>query len=241
MTITTESRVFVLVHGAWHGGWCWREVAARLRADGHAVYTPTMTGLGERAHLLRADTGLATCIDDICAVIETEELRDVVLVGHSFAGVVISGVADRIAAHLRQLVYLDALIVQDGRSALSIFPPDVQRERQRTVDAEGLRIAIPDLSKFGVRDPQQAAWLQRRLTPHPLKAYTEPLLLQHALGNGLRKTYVAVTDPWYSPLASVREWVRVQQDWEYRELGAGHDAMLTSPDALAGLLRELAR
>jgi len=241
MTITTESRVFVLVHGAWHGGWCWREVAARLRAAGHAVYTPTMTGLGERAHLLRADTGLATCIDDICAVIETEELRDVVLVGHSFAGVVISGVADRIAAHLRQLVYLDALIVQDGRSALSIFPPDVQRERQRTVDAEGLRIAIPDPSKFGVRDPQQAAWLQRRLTPHPLKAYTEPLLLQHALGNGLRKTYVAVTDPWYSPLASVREWVRVQQDWEYRELGAGHDAMLTSPDALAGLLRELAR
>lgn len=239
--MTTDSRTFVLVHGAWHGGWCWREVAARLRAAGHEVYTPTMTGLGERAHLLRADTGLATCIDDICAVIDTEELRDVVLVGHSFAGVVISGVADRLAPAIRQLVYLDALVVQAGQSALSVFPADVQRERRRTIDAEGWRIAIPEPAKFGVTDAQQVAWLERRLTPHPLKAYTDPLTLQHALGNGLPKTYVAVTDPWYAPLAPVRDWVRAQPDWHYRELRAGHDAMLTSPAALSGLLEELAR
>ena len=241
MTTITDSRVFVLVHGAWHGGWCWREVAARLRTAGHQVYTPTLTGLGERAHLLRAATGLSTCIDDICAVIDTEELRDVVLVGHSFAGVVISGVADRLAPSIRQLVYLDALVVQGGRSALSVFPPEVQRERSRTIDAEGWRIAIPDASKFGVSDPQHVAWLERRLTPQPLKAYTEPLMLGHALGNGLRKTYVAVTEPAYAPLAQVRDWVRAQPDWAYRELQAGHDAMLTSPDALADLLCELAR
>lgn len=241
MTISTESQTFVLVHGAWHGGWCWREVAAMLRAAGHQVFTPTMTGLGERAHLLRADTGLSTCIADICAVIDAEELSDVVLVGHSFGGVVISGVADRIAARLRQLVYLDALVVQGGRSALSVFPPEVQRERSKTIDAEGWRIAIPDASKFGVSDPQHVAWLERRLTPQPLKAYTEPLMLGHALGNGLRKTYVAVTEPAYAPLAQVRDWVRAQPDWAYRELQAGHDAMLTSPDALADLLCELAR
>ncbi len=139
---------FVLVHGAWHGGWCWRQVAAHLRSDGHEVFTPTMTGLGERAHLLRADTGLATCIDDICAVIVAEEIDDVVLVGHSFAGPVISGVADRLPERLRQLVYLDAIVLQHGQSALSAFSDDVQRERRRTIDAEGLRMAIPDPAKL---------------------------------------------------------------------------------------------
>lgn len=239
--MNTESRNIVLVHGAWHGGWCWRDVAAGLRAAGHQVYTPTMTGLGERAHLLRADTGLSTCIDDICAVIHVEELDDVVLVGHSFGGVVISGVADRMARSIRQLVYLDALIVQHGQSALSVFSPDVQRERQRTIDEAGWRITIPEPSKFGVTEPQQAAWLQRQLTPHPLKTYTDPLMLEHPLGNGLRKTYVAVTDPWYAPLSDVRDWVREQPDWEYRELQAGHDAMVTSAVALTSLLEELAR
>lgn len=231
----------VLVHGAWHGGWCWRAVAGRLRSAGHAVYTPTLTGLGERAHLLREDTGLATHIDDLCALLTCEELEDVLLVGHSFAGLVISGVADRLPQRLRRLVYLDALVVDTGRSALSAFPAEVQRERARTIDAEGLRMAIPSPEKFGVVDPVQAAWLQRRLTPHPLKAYTDPLPLRHPLGNGLPRTYIAVTDPWYAPLAAIREAVRTQPDWDWRELAAGHDAMLTSPEALAVLLDELAR
>lgn len=227
---------FVLVHGAWHGGWCWRHVAARLRAAGHEVFTPTMTGLGERAHLLNADTGLTTCTDDVCAVILSEELDEVVLVGHSFAGPVISGVADRMPERLRQLVYLDAIVLQQGQSALSIFSPEVQRERGRTIDPEGLRMAIPDPARFGVTEPAQADWLRRRLTPHPLKAYTDPLQLRHPPGNGLHKTYIAVTDPWYAPLEDVRTWVRAQPDWVWRELAAGHDAMVTSPSALAQLL-----
>ena len=231
---------FVLVHGAWHGGWCWRHVAATLRARGHQVFTPTMTGLGERAHLLNAGTGLSTCIDDIAGVIDAEELQQVVLVGHSFAGPVISGVADRMPERLKQLVYLDALVVQHGQSALSLFSADVQRERSRTIDDEGLRMAIPAPEKFGVTDPAQQAWLKRRLTPHPLKAYTEPLLLQHPLGNGLPKSYVAVTDPWYPPLAALRDWVRAQPDWEWFEIAAGHDAMITSPDALSDLLPAIA-
>ncbi len=227
---------FVLVHGAWHGGWCWRDVATQLRGRGHQVFTPTMTGLGERAHLLRSDTGLTTCIDDISAVILAEELDDAVLVGHSFAGPVISGVADRMPERLRQLIYLDAIVVSHGQSALSIFSPEVQRERRRTIDPEGLRIAIPEPAKFGVTDPQQAAWLQRRLTPHPLKAYTEPLQLRHPLGNGVRKTYIAVTDPWYPPLAEVRQKLREEPGWEWRELASGHDAMVMAPNALADLL-----
>ena len=231
---------FVLVHGAWHGGWCWRNVATQLRAQGHQVFTPTLTGLGERAHLLDASVGLSTCIEDICAVINSEELLEVVLVGHSFAGPVISGVADRIPHTLQQLIYLDALIVQNGKSVLSIFPPEVQLERSRTIDPEGLRIAIPAPEKFGVTDPQQIAWLKRQLTPHPLKAYTDTLHLQHPIGNGLKKTYIAVTDPWYAPLENLRAWLKNQPDWVYRELAASHDAMLTSPAALTQILLELA-
>lgn len=232
---------FVLVHGAWHGGWCWRAVAGQLRAAGHQVFTPTLTGLGERAHLLRADTGLATHIDDLCAVLENEELADVVLVGHSFAGLVISGAADCQPERLRRLVYLDALVVDSGCSALSVFPPEVQRERARTIDVEGLRMAIPNPAKFGVSDPVQVAWLQRRLTPHPLKAYTDPLQLRHPFANGVPRSYIAVTDPWYAPLEDVRRAVRAQADWDWHELAAGHDAMVTSPDALAALLDELGR
>ncbi len=231
---------FVLVHGAWHGGWCWRHVADKLRACGHQVLTPTMTGLGERAHLLDQHTSLSTCIADIAGVIDAEEWQDVVLVGHSFAGPVITGVADRMPERLKQLVYLDALVVQHGQSALSLFSADVQQERSRTIDPEGLRMAIPSPEKFGVTDPTQQAWLKRRLTPHPLKAYTEPLKLRHPFGNGLPKTYIAVTDPWYPPLAALRDWVRAQPDWQWREIAAGHDAMVTAPDALAELLLAIA-
>lgn len=232
---------FVLIHGAWHGGWCWRDVAKLLRTAGHEVFTPTMTGLGERAHLLNAEVGLSTFIDDACAVIEYEELHDVVLVGHSFGGLVISGVADRLKQRIRQLVYLDSLIVQSGQSGISILPPDVQQERRRTIDPEGLRMALPSPDKFGVFEPAHVAWVMRHVTPHPLKAYTEALLLQHPVGNGLPKTYIAVTDPWYAPLAGVREWVRTQSDWNWQEIATGHDAMVTAPDALANLLIEIAQ
>ena len=231
---------FVLVHGAWHGGWCWRDVAAVLRTAGHQVFTPTMTGLGERAHLLNAQVGLSTFIDDIAAVILSEELDNVVLVGHSFGGHVINGVADRMPQLLRQLIYLDGLVVQHGQSALSIMPPAVQAERTRTMDAERLRMTIPSPDQFGLSDPAQLAWVMRQLTPHPLKGYTEPLQLQHPLGNGLPKTYIAVTDPWYPPLAELRQWVRSQPDWDWRELAACHNAMVSAPLALASLLMELA-
>ena len=231
---------FVLVHGAWHGGWCWRDVAAVLRTAGHQVFTPTMTGLGERAHLLNAQVGLSTFIDDIAAVILSEELDNVVLVGHSFGGHVINGVADRMPQLLRQLIYLDGLVVQHGQSALSIMPPAVQAERTRTMDAEGLRMTIPSPDQFGLSDPAQLAWVMRQLTPHPLKGYTEPLQLQHPLGNGLPKTYIAVTDPWYPPLAELRQWVRSQPDWDWHELAACHNAMVSAPLALASLLMELA-
>lgn len=238
-------KTFVLVHGAWHGGWCWRHVADRLRAAGHAVFTPTCTGLGERAHLLDARVGLGTFVQDICAVIETEELEEVVLVGHSFGGLVISGVADRLRGRLASLIYLDALLVRPGESALDLMPPAVRAERSRTIDDDGLRICLPSAEKMGVVDPAQAAWVERRITPHPLKAYRDPLPLAHPLGNGLPKAYVAVTAPWYAPLAEVRARVQAEREadpasWGWHELAAGHDAMVTHPEPLAELLLRLA-
>lgn len=230
---------FVLVHGAWHGGWCWTHVAQALRSKGHQVFTPTLTGCGERAHLLNSDVGLSTFIDDVLAVMDCEELSDVNLVGHSFAGPVISAVADRLPEKLRHLIYLDALIVPNGESAMSILPAQVQQERRQTIDKEGLRMAIPSPEKMGVTEKNQAAWLSRRLTPHPLLAYTERLNLQHPIGNGVRKTYVAVTNPWYPPLENIRNWVRQQKDWGFEEINAGHDAMITSPSELTALLLKL--
>jgi len=139
-----------------------------------------------------------------------------------------------------RLIYLDAVLVQQGLSALSSLTPAVQKERSRTIDPEGLRMPVPPPNKFGVFDPDQITWIMRHLTPHPLKSYTDGLSLQNAFGNGLPKTYIAVTDPVYEPLARVRDFVKTQADWGWREIATGHDAMVTAPDTLAKLLMEIA-
>jgi len=230
---------FVLIHGAWLGGWCWRDVARILRAAGHDVFTPTMTGLGERAHLLNPSVRLSTFIEDACAVIECEELTDVILVGHSFAGMVVSGVADRIGDSIKHLIYLDGLIAQHGQAAITLLPPVVQAERSRSDDPEDLRINTPAVDKFGVLKPEHAAWIKRRATPHPLHSYTEPLALRHPVGNGLAVTYIALTDPLYEPLAEVREWAKRQPGWAWRELATGHAPMITAPELLARELLDI--
>src|SRR5260221_1599406 len=130
----TAAQTFVLVHGAWHGGWCWSRVADRLRAAGHEVFTPTQTGLGERKHLLSKDITLDTFTGDIVNVIEVEELSSVVLVGHSFGGLAISGVADAMPDRIRHLVYLDSLMAEGGRSPFYSLPPDVVAARRRTAE-----------------------------------------------------------------------------------------------------------
>jgi pimeloyl-ACP methyl ester carboxylesterase len=122
-------RTYVLVHGAWHGGWCWSKVAAILRSRGHSVFTPTQTGLGERSHLLSKSITLDVFVEDIANVLKWEDLKDVVLVGHSLGGSTISGVADRMRDRVRQLVYLDALMLENGQSPLGILPKDIVEAR----------------------------------------------------------------------------------------------------------------
>ena len=233
---------FVLVHGAYHGGWCWRRVVDRLRARGHSVFTPTLTGLGERCHQLDASVSLDTWIQDVVGVIECEELSDVVLVGHSFGGTVISGVAERAALQLRGLVYLDGFLVPDGRSPVEMAPPGESERRASATGAVATDLALPPPppAYFGVEDPDDAAWLKRRMTPQPIRPFLEPVHLDRPPGHGLPSTYIVCTAHNSEIGARSREMARSLSGWRWRELPCGHDAMVVAPDAVSELLLETA-
>ena len=232
-------RIFVLVHGGFHGGWCWDDVALRLRALGHGVFTPTQTGCGERSHLLARTITLDTFVDDIAGIFLSEDLHDVVLVGHSFGGSVISGVADRMPERIRQLVYLDAIMLENGQTTFDLLDPDAVQARLKAADASGgLAIAPPPAGVFGIRDPVQVQFVQARLTSHPLGTYTSPLKLAHPVGNGLPAVYVRCTDPLYAGLQASRDWV-AEHGMRRIDIATGHDAMVTAPGLLAELLVEL--
>jgi len=221
---------FVLVHGAHHGGWCWSRVAGLLRAAGHAVFTPTLTGFGERAHLLTADVVPAVLVQDVVAVLECEELDDVLLVGHSFGALVALGVADRVPSRLRALLLLDGVVVEPGEPGFAGLPADVVAAR--IAAADGLTYPAPSPPVFGVADPADRAWLARRLTPQPLRAYTEPFGLRAPLGNGLPIRYVACTAPAYPAVHSAHAIAR-REGWDFGELATAHDAMVTAPELTA--------
>ncbi|MFC0397683.1 alpha/beta fold hydrolase [Paraburkholderia rhizosphaerae] len=238
-----RSHTFVLIHGAWHGGWCWRYVANALRAQGHQVFTPTLTGHGERRHLLSAATSVDVPITDIVNLLEAEELADVVLVGHSYGGLVAAGVADRRPDVLRSLVFLDSLLVESGQAALDILPRDLVEARLKAIAASGqpLLMPVPSVAAMGIPDDHpRADWVRRRLTPHPLATYNTPLVLRYPLGNGLPRTYVHCAQPSYEVLAPVRERIRALPGWHWEELASGHDAMVLDPELLADLLVRLA-
>lgn len=234
-------RTFVLLHGAWHGAWCWRRVAALLRGLGHVVHTPTQTGLGDRSHLLSRTITLNTFADDLVNVLLWEDLNDVILVGHSFGGIAVTAAADRFPERIRHLVYLDSLIIENGQSPFSMVPVDVVEARRKLAreSSGGLSMPVPDPSAFGVTDPVDARWVRSKCTPHPLATYEDTLVLKNPVGNGLPVTYVAVK-PDYAPLAAVRTWVRRQAGWHYVEIEAGHDAMVTSPGTVVEVLLEAA-
>jgi pimeloyl-ACP methyl ester carboxylesterase len=233
---------FGLVHGSIHGGWCWKRVAPLLRTAGHDVYTPILTGLGEREHLAHPGIDLDTHIRDLLGVLEFEDLHDVVLVGHSYGTMVITGVADRVPERISHLVYLDGAMACDDQTVLDLFPPEWRVSRRAQVDAEGdgWRLLPPaDLSVWGINQDDEA-WVRAKLTPQPFKTFTQPLRLMNAAGFGGPKTFIACLQ---APPAQWRDAmidrVRAEHDWRYRELTTGHDAMITAPGALTRLLLEI--
>ena len=242
---------FVLVHGTGHGGWCWKFVRAILEGDGHRVYTPTLTGCGERSHLLHPGIGLDTHITDIVNVLEYEELDDVVLVGHSYGGCVISGVADRAKEKLRHLVYLDSVVLRDGESLISSRRGSSAGERQadmrrrQSMAPDGKYIVARSGALFGIPDePAEVLdWVDRRLTPHPLKSWLDPVRLSNGGEEGVPRTFIRCTQP-EMPYSGIRDHARFAQkhpDWGYEELATGHDAMVTEPQACADLFLAAAR
>jgi pimeloyl-ACP methyl ester carboxylesterase len=241
MIESSKTRTFVLVHGVWHGGWCWSRVAEKLRARGHRVTTPTHTGLGERSHLLSSSITMDTFVEDIVGHLTWEKLEDVVLVGHSFGGAPITGVADRVPERIAMLIYLDAAIMEDGETWFGLLPPDIAASRQKAAEESsgGLSLPIAPVDSFGVTKPDDVAFLQGRLTPHPLATFSTPLRLAGPAGNGLPARYITCTDPVYVPAKLMLERAR-DRGWPASELKAGHDAMVVAPDATADLLEKLA-
>ena len=239
-----RGRTFVLVHGAFHGGWCWRAVAQSLRDAGQTVFTPTLTGLGERRHLISAELTVDVFAADIINLIEIEDLSDVVLVGHSFGGIVISGVADRMPERLQQLIYLDAVTPLAGKSLFEMMPEAERRARLAAlarVPDGSVRVPPPPAASFGIVDTARAAWVAARLTPHPTGGYTSPVTLTHSIGNGVPVAYIRCTDPVFPINDPCAAFARAQPGWQYREIATGHDAMISAPGETAAMLLELAK
>jgi pimeloyl-ACP methyl ester carboxylesterase len=226
---------FVLVHGAWHGGWCWQRVADRLRGGGHTVFTPTLSGLGERAHLIGAGVNLATHIADVVNVLKWEGLADVVLCGHSYGGFVISGVAEAAGEALRSIVFLDAFVPRDGEAVLDLTGPAV-REAAAAATARGdLGIPPRPAEAFGV-NPADRAWVDRLCVPHPIATFTDKIALTGAAGRIARKTYVRAASYANPGFDSAFAAVQVDPTWNSLAVDCGHDVMVDAPERLCEIL-----
>lgn len=236
--VQLNPKTYVLIHGAFFGGWCWNDVAAGLRAIGHAVYTPTLTGLGERSHLMAARPTLETFIQDVAQVLRFQDLENVILVGHSFGGSIVSALADRMPQTLRHLVYLDAQLLLSGQSPASVAPSEsMERYRRRAIETSNGPIIPPyDPKAFGVADPDVAAWARGKLTPHPFQTYFDALELKSRVGNAVPATYVACTSPAYPNVASSHDLAKQMEGWTYLELATGHSPMLSMPAELIAML-----
>ncbi|HEY3700282.1 MAG TPA: alpha/beta hydrolase [Spongiibacteraceae bacterium] len=233
-----NKKTYVLVHGAYQGGWCWKFVAELLRAQGHIVFTPTLTGLGEREHLAALNPDLDMHIADIVQVLTVEELRDVILVGHSLGTAIISGVADCMPEVIRHLVFLDGMILQPGQSVLDGAPERTHEfYRSLKINNGGTGVVpIPPLEFFGMNIPEYIEWLMRRVTPQPVETFFSKMQLNHPLGNGKPITYITCTNPFFKQTEASRAYAKSRTDWQRLEIATGHIAMISAPEQLTQIL-----
>jgi pimeloyl-ACP methyl ester carboxylesterase len=234
---------FVLVHGGGHGGWCYQPMAKILRAKGHDVYAPTLTGLGERSHLLSPAINLDLHIADVVQVLKYEDLRDVVLAGHSYGGMVITGVADRAHDRIRRLVYLDAAHPKNGESLVDTAPEQMAFAKSDLRVVDGVELVTwpgtvtPQF--FGITRPADVEWTAAKLTPHPWKCYSQKLVLQdEAAVRKIPRTNINCSESLArSPAEARKRQTEGEHAWE---IDTGHDLMLTEPEAVAKMLLSLA-
>jgi pimeloyl-ACP methyl ester carboxylesterase len=228
-------KTYVLVHGAWHGGWCWKRVTPLLRAAGHDVYTPTLTGLGERAHLGGLDTNLDVHIQDVLMTIQAEELSDIILVGHSYAGMVVTGVADRIPSLIKHLIYLDAFVPENGKSLVDYVAPERQAGFIKVGRETGYVTSLP-MRLLGVTDPEDTAWVSRRLVKQSFQTFSQPVRLFNVGEPRFPRTYIYCSQPPTGSFDRFADTIKNNPKWTFHEMKTGHDAMITDPDGLTKIL-----
>jgi pimeloyl-ACP methyl ester carboxylesterase len=241
---------FVLVHPAWFGGWCWKKITPLLRADGYDLYTPTLTGLGERAHLARPEIGLGTHIADVVNLLKYEDLSDVVLVGNSSGGMVITGVADQLPDAISHIVYLDAFVPQDGQALVDIIPPDRRPPMEALVQNEGQGWLLPRLApqpweKFvpeawRITDEADLRWVLPRLRPTPFGHFKEPVHRKNTAAEKQPRTYIRCVQWPNTVFDRYAQEAQKMAGWHYRELTTSHLPFITHPRELAEVLIEIA-
>jgi pimeloyl-ACP methyl ester carboxylesterase len=236
---TGARKTFVLVHGAWHGGWCWRRIADLLLARGHKVFAPTMTGLGERSHLLDGRVNLATHVTDIVNVIKWEGLNDVVLVGHSYGGAVISGVAEEMRDAIGSIVFLDAFVPESGDSLATKSSQPVREAIAAAVRNGELALKPVPAAVFRVNENDRA-WVDAKCTPHPLATLTDAITLGGARERIRKKTYIRAKGYPSVPFDGFQQQLAANKAWRIYEVPCGHDVMVDMPERLAEILLEVA-
>ena len=226
---------FVLVHGAWHGGWCYGRVARLLRAAGHDVYTPTHTGVGERAHLNDYRITLSTHVRDVSNMIQYEDLSDVIMCGHSYGGMVITGVAAALGERIRSLVYLDAFLPEDGQSLFDLLAPEMVNQFLSLAKSNhGLLPPIP-AAAFNV-NAKDAAWVDRTCVPQSLLTFTEGVRFTGKEAAVPNRTYILATGYDMHVFDQFYERVKNNPKWKAHAVPCGHDVMVDQPEELAKLL-----
>jgi len=237
--VSGRSATFVLVHGAWHGGWCWRRVEDLLRARGHRVYAPTLTGLADRSHMAGPGVDLMTHVEDVVSLIRWEGLSDVVLCGHSYGGMVVTGVAEAApAGAIGSIVFLDAFLPAEGRSLLDYTTGDAGVGDPMVVEGESTGLVSPiPAAVFGV-NAADAAMVDDLCTRQPYRTLNQGLRLTGARERIARKAYVLAKGWEHSPFPTFAAMVKDDPDWRYYEVDCGHDVMLDAPERLADILEE---
>jgi len=223
---------YVLIHGAWHGSWCWKRVRQALQAQGHQVFTPTLTGVGERSHLLSPQVNLDTHIADVVNLIRWEELSHVVLCGHSYGGCVVTGVADRIPDRIGALVYLDAFVPENGQCLHDLLPPDHRDAQVQGAKQMGDGWKVPPITAEAFHvNARDRDWVNRQCTMQPLATFQQPLRLTGGSA-GIRKITYILADGWSpSPFPPFYEKAKAK-GWKTRTTSCGHDVMLDMPQEL---------
>ncbi|APR83162.1 salicylate esterase [Minicystis rosea] len=240
--------IFVLIHGAFNGGWCWKHVARRLRSAGHDVFTPSLTGCAERSHLLAPNIGLSTHVQDIVNVLEFEDLEGVILAGHSSAGVAVTAAADRVPKRVSKLVYVDAAAPENGQNATGAFADGTASVLASMVEGQKDSWLLPPLplAAESIVEPDHVAWVASKRIPFPLLVLQEPLRLTSDAVHRIPKAYIyakqrdaLIATFGVDPLKPFSDRARHDPDWRFLEVDAGHGLMITAPDAVTDALLEL--